>query len=291
VCGQYAARPERAATLIIRRTVEWCVISIRPGAGRAIHEGREGRWAAIIAVAMTCASFTAVSLALRAPASWMTGAPQATSTPERMVLFLLPPEPSTLVEQPPVPRTPAAHAVQALAHEMTRAEPNSARDTVTAPAVTPAATPALPGASNVLSPRPTRLLPDRPVVPWYSFPEPRAPLGAARAMTKEERDSALDVMSAMIQDLAAARAPTQGERDAAAKEAMLKMRNSGRILLVPPDNTGGLITLPLPLFSPGPSKARRARDSKAFDENRARLERLRLRADSARRARGDSLPR
>ena len=109
-------------------------------------------------------------------------------------------------------------------------------------------------------------------------------------MTAEERDSALSVMSLMVPDLAASRMPTQGERDAAAKEAMLKIKNSGRILLVPPDNSGGLITMPLPLFSRGPSRARRARDSRAFDENRARLDRLRLRADSARRARGDSLP-
>ena len=84
--------------------------------------------------------------------------------------------------------------------------------------------------------------------------------------------------------------PTQSERDAMAKEAMLKMRNTGRILLVPPDNSGGLITMPLPIFSRGPSKARRVRESQAFDENRARLERLSQRADSARRARGDTLP-
>ena len=84
--------------------------------------------------------------------------------------------------------------------------------------------------------------------------------------------------------------PTQSERDAMAKEAMLKMRNTGRILLVPPDNSGGLITMPLPIFSRGPSRARRVRESEAFDENRARLARLRQRADSARRARGDTLP-
>jgi hypothetical protein len=110
-------------------------------------------------------------------------------------------------------------------------------------------------------------------------------------MTADERDSALNVMSDAVPDLAAWRVPTQSERDAAAKEAMLKMKLTGRILLVPPDNSGGLITMPLPLFGAGPTRARRAREKQAFDENRARLERLRQRADSARRARGDSLPR
>ena len=93
--------------------------------------------------------------------------------------------------------------------------------------------------------------------------------------------------------LAARRVPTEEERDAAAKEAMLKIRNSGRALMVPPDNTGGLIAsrISLPFLSAGPSRAARAREAKAFDENRARLARLRERADSLRRARADSLAR
>jgi hypothetical protein len=94
-------------------------------------------------------------------------------------------------------------------------------------------------------------------------------------------------------ELAARRVPTQEERDAAAKEAMLKIRNSGRALMVPPDNTGGLIAsrIPVPFLSSGPSRAERARETKDFDENRARLARLRERADSLRRARADSLAR
>lgn len=100
-------------------------------------------------------------------------------------------------------------------------------------------------------------------------------------------------MGAEVPELAARRVRTQSERDAGAKEAMLKMRLSGRILLVPPDNTGGLITsgIPLPLFGAGPSRAERSRNSRAVDENRVRLERLRQRADSLRRSRADSLPR
>jgi hypothetical protein len=99
-------------------------------------------------------------------------------------------------------------------------------------------------------------------------------------------------MGADMPELAARRIPTQSERDAAAKEAMLKMRLSGRTLLVPPDNTGGLITasIPLPLFGAGSSSARRRRDARAFDENRVRLERLRQRADSLKRSRADSVP-
>ena len=52
--------------------------------------------------------------------------------------------------------------------------------------------------------------------------------------------------------------PAPAERDSAAKEAMLKLRQSGRILLVPPDNSGGMITAPLPFLSKGPSRAQRA---------------------------------
>ncbi len=98
-------------------------------------------------------------------------------------------------------------------------------------------------------------------------------------------------MAERFAELAARRVPTEAERDAAAKEAMLKMRLSGRTLLVPPDNTGGLIRsgFPVPLPGSGRYKAARARDNRAMDENRARLERLRVRADSLRRARADSL--
>jgi hypothetical protein len=78
------------------------------------------------------------------------------------------------------------------------------------------------------------------------------------------------------------------ERDSASKEAMLKIRQSGRILLVPPDNSGGMITAPLPFLSRGPSRAKRARDARSLDEGRARLRRLQARVDSIRRVR-DSL--
>ena len=102
----------------------------------------------------------------------------------------------------------------------------------------------------------------------------------------------LHALGAEVPELAARRIQTRGERDAASKEAMLKIHLSGRTLLVPPDNTGGMITasIPLSLFGAGPSRASRRRESRVVDENSARLERLKQRADSMRRVRGDSLP-
>lgn len=112
-------------------------------------------------------------------------------------------------------------------------------------------------------------------------------------------DSTLGIIGAHVPALAATRPSTQGESDARIKEAMLKMRLSGRTLLVPPDNSGGLPTfsIPLSLFGSRPSARARAQQQRAFDDNRARLERLRQRADSLRqqadslrRARGDPEP-
>ena len=60
-------------------------------------------------------------------------------------------------------------------------------------------------------------------------------------------DSTLDALSGQVPELSARRVPSRSERDVAAKEALLKMRLSGRILLVPPDNSGGLITANIPL--------------------------------------------
>ena len=105
-----------------------------------------------------------------------------------------------------------------------------------------------------------------------------------------ERDSMLSALSMRVPDLAARRVPTMAERDAASKEAMLKIHQSGRILLVPPDNSGGMITAPLPFLGRGPTRATRARDERALDEGRARLRRLQARVDSIRRVR-DSIQR
>ena len=104
------------------------------------------------------------------------------------------------------------------------------------------------------------------------------------------RDSVLTALSRLTPEAAARRIPTRPEIDAAAKEATLKMRLTGRPLLVPPDNSRGLITARIPLPG-GPSKAVRARAQRADDEGRARLRRLLARIDSLRRVRADSLER
>lgn len=104
------------------------------------------------------------------------------------------------------------------------------------------------------------------------------------------RDSVLTALSTMTPEAAARRVPLRAEIDSAAKEATLKMRLAGRPLLVPPDNSRGLVTARVPLPG-GPSSATRARVQRADDEGQARLRRLLARADSIRRAREDSLER
>jgi hypothetical protein len=95
-------------------------------------------------------------------------------------------------------------------------------------------------------------------------------------------------MRTALPALARARVPTQSERDATIKERMLKLHLAGRPLLVPADGVGGGFALPL--FSPGPSRAERVRDSIAFAESRPCLERLRQRAESLARRRDGSPP-
>ena len=73
---------------------------------------------------------------------------------------------------------------------------------------------------------------------------------------------------------------------------MLKMRLTGRTLLVPPDNSGGLITASIPVpFLNGRkiSDEERRRTFEASRAARAIRERLRQRADSLKRARSDSV--
>lgn len=142
-----------------------------------------------------------------------------------------------------------------------------------------------------LSPR--LALPRKRDMPWYSDRPRRNPFGPAESLGALERDSILRALSDEVPELALRRGQTRSERDAGAKEAMLKMRLSGRILLVPPDNSGGLITssFPLTLFGADAARTRRAGQNRTVDENRMRLVRLGQRADSSRRSRVDSLPR
>ena len=120
------------------------------------------------------------------------------------------------------------------------------------------------------------------------MPGPRDPFAPLAVATAIERDSVLTALSTMVPDLASRRVPTRAERDSGAKEATLKMRLADRPLLVPPDNSTGLIVARVPLPG-GPSRKRRARDARSHDEGQARLRRLLARVDSLRRASEDSL--
>jgi hypothetical protein len=151
-------------------------------------------------------------------------------------------------------------------------------------ASSPASALSIDATSRLAPPGPDRS--DRWVAPHIV----RAPFAEPAPLSRVERDSVLSALSTMTPEAAAHRAPTRGEVDSAAKEATLKMRLAGRPLLVPPDNSGGLVTLRIP-FPGGSSRAKRARVRRADDEGQARLRRLRARADSLLRARADSLER
>lgn len=186
---------------------------------------------------------------------------------------------------------PDRHAVTHEADAPPQAPPDSAASTIVAAASTPPAAATSRPLEMVPLPSSARLAPPRaPATPWYVPSRARSPFVPALPPSIAERDSTLAALGTAVPELAARRVPTRSERDARAKEAMLKMRLSGRILLVPPDNSGGLITLsiPLPIFSRGPSRAKRRRDSIAVAADQVIRDRLRLRADSLRQWRVDS---
>ena len=137
------------------------------------------------------------------------------------------------------------------------------------------------------------VLPGKRDMPWNSDHPRRNPFAPAEPPRNVEQDSILSALGNDVPELAVRRGQTGSERDAGAKEAMLKMRLTGRILLVPPDNTGGLITsnFPMGVFGVHEARKRRERNNEAISDNRMRLARLNLRADSLRRLKLDSLPR
>ena len=115
------------------------------------------------------------------------------------------------------------------------------------------------------------------------------PFAARSLPAPAVRDSLLGDLRAALPGMARARVRTAAERDALVKEGMLRNRQSGRTLLDPvvgdgtySGRSGGIDA---PLFSPGPSRAKRVRDSIAFAEYTARLARLQARIDSLRRTR------
>ncbi|MEP6730306.1 MAG: hypothetical protein ABJE10_06700 [bacterium] len=262
------------------------MISIGQGRLHSARGGRRNARPMIAATLLSCGSFAAVLLSMGVPSSWaLFDAPPAARLSAEHVAFV-----AQRATRPIVATVAPARAFtkrRATSTFIPDAEPGTALDTSAKPL-----TPQPP--SEAVVPRdyaPSRFVVPRPRgAPWYTAPTPRQLNAPLQTLSATERDSALAVFAAAFAAAAARRVPTVSERDAAAKEAMLKMRLTGRTLLVPPDNTGGLITgkLPFSLFSRGPSKATRARTDSVFEENRARLERLRQRADSLRRSRTDA---
>lgn len=106
------------------------------------------------------------------------------------------------------------------------------------------------------------------------------------------RDSINAALGASIPGLAAARRESREERDERWKQvaaANREARNSGR-----PAPTGdptkagaqmGGVAMSLPLFSPGPSRAQRMRDSLIWKQNEPVRRRLQARVDSVKRER------
>jgi len=269
------------------------VISIR---WRAHHRTRSHwpLWAAIVAVMLSAASFAVVLRTLRPlVASADSRTPYAPYPAAERIAFVTP-RAAPMFEPPRIARLPQSAVAIPRSERNVEPPATSPSDSGSKP---PTSSPAVPAATEPLAPLgvpvpSTRLLPpgagsQSP----FSVRSGRDPFAPAAPPSPAERDSILADLSESFAELVVRRLPTRGERDSTAKEAMLKMRNTGRILIVPPDNSGGLITasIPLPFSGSGRSKARRARDRAAHDENRARLERLRQRADSMRRAREDSL--
>jgi hypothetical protein len=270
------------------------MISLRLGAVGAPRERREGTWGSVpVAVALTGACITGMSLAWHLPAVPRMAPSDREAAREQVVRLALP---APRIALPPdVERvTPPARAARP--SEIVSVPRGSGA--ATAPSTmsaSPAAVVETPAPSDPLAPAwSTRLLPSRQAGPaWYSAPRVRNPFVHGGQISAAERDSTLGALGALVPSLAAERRATQDEVDARAKEAMLKMRLTGRILLVPPDNSGGLITasVPLPFLGGRTSSEERRRTSDARTAARSIQERLKQRADSLKRARTDSLAR
>lgn len=259
--------------------------------------GRDGFWPAIVAAVLTCVSFGSLLVSIReSHARARFASSTALRPPTEAVVFFTPREPvrNPTAGEPSRPIRPARararsadSAARSAATLPLEADP-AQRVTATSPLTAEASRESVSTLS--FSTRLSR--PRQHEEPWYVAPRGPNLFKPAEPLTGPERDSVLRILGSDVPGLAARRGQTTSERDARAKEAMLKMRLTGRVLLVPPDNSGGLITssLPLPLFGARPPSATRARATRADDDNRARLERLRQRADSLRRSRADSLP-
>jgi hypothetical protein len=253
-------------------------------------------WPLVAATMMTCGSLMTVMLSLRTVAGASTAPLRGLEMSSERIVFVLPraTEPAARPARGRPRNPPRASSDR---HAIGEAPLDTG--TVTPSIIESAVVPdPIASSSAALSPDAvTRLARPQPGSgSWLRVPNVRDPFAepsAPTAPSRAQRDSVLRALDALVPPLAAVRVPTRAERDSAAKEATLKMRLSGRTLLVPPDNSGGLIRASIPIHLPGGrhSKAAQTRDRHAFDEGQARLRRLLARADSAQRARQDSLER
>jgi hypothetical protein len=107
------------------------------------------------------------------------------------------------------------------------------------------------------------------------LPASRFPRSAP--LTRAARDSLLHQLSLAVPFLARTRRPTLAEVDSSYRAEALRQwwwRQQGR----PVPIEGGVGTVSLPVFSRGPSRAQRLRDSIVHDANLLRLSRLADRA-------------
>jgi len=248
-------------------------------------------WLALLAAtSATCGSFVALLLSLYYATSRSTVvASRETAVGEHVVLViprLERPASDRVARESPTSSaiSPVARTADTPPHD-TASRRSDAAPTGPGPELLSAPL-SIDAVSRLARPRPGQAI-------TFARPDAHDPFAAPGPPTTEARDSVLHALEAMTPELAAQRVPSRDEVDAAAKEATQKIRLSGRTLLVPPDNSGGLIVarIPLPLLRPGPSKAARLRDRRSDVEGQARLRRLVARADSARRARHDSIER
>jgi len=275
------------------------MISLRHPSGRARSTAAVDPQSALVATVLAFAAFGATfasvhgmrlrDLDLRTPVE---------RAPETIAYIAPRPLAASVVlpVQPPLP-TPSVAGPKSPRPAMVDVLPSpSGVDTSSAGPLAPALNATVvtaPSARLAPSPRRAGTASWIPGIVYDPFVERAAPPAAVR-------DSLLGDLRAAMPAMARTRVYTPSERDAVIKEGMLRNKVSGRVLLDPPVGNGTYSGtsggIDLPLFSPGPSRAVRVRDSIAYAEGRTRLARLAARADSLRRtresrpARPDSTP-
>ena len=269
-----------------RPRVELPVISLLPS---GLHPARRTAWWPLCAATVvTYGSFVGVLLSLRYVAGVPATPSRTPQTSREWILLVLPraSEPRAddatgTVRDPSVTMARAPRVVNSPPRDTGEVPTSSASMATTSSSPLSSSALSLDAVSRLARPRPD-------LGAWIAAPDAHDPFASSAVPTAAVRESVLIALSTMVPDLAARRVPTRAERDSAAKAATLKMRLAGRPLLVPPDNSGGVITVRIPLPAGSSTKAR-LRDAGSYDEGRTRLRRLLARADSARRAREDSL--